>query len=280
MFVPFLFELRTVLDWMLVKTSLKFREWVLVESILAQVYSIRTERLFERDNEPRGSQIQKWKKILIGGGITLFLIVVLWFPLLLFAFSGSLGASNIPQEISISLHLGTYEPLYKSKIGSSKIFQFKDSEFQSVLNQYEKSSKALTLLKDFVATDFVAARFDRNSLTTWNISPPNKEKMVTDLQKGRLKKCRIEYKVTRRSWRGLGIEQIFGSLEVALDQDIRDKFVTALTSDLSDDTASTAVEVPQILPKILMVQNQGKFRVVDELSLGKSKRKNSFCYKN
>jgi Piezo non-specific cation channel, R-Ras-binding domain len=36
MIIPFLFELRTVLDWIFVKTSLTFFEWVRVESIYAQ----------------------------------------------------------------------------------------------------------------------------------------------------------------------------------------------------------------------------------------------------
>lgn len=67
MLTPFLFELRTVIDWMFTETSLIFSEWMRVEAINAQVFQIKCLRLWMENDAQRGEKRKHWKKFLVGG---------------------------------------------------------------------------------------------------------------------------------------------------------------------------------------------------------------------
>lgn len=122
--IPFLFELRTLMDWVWTDTSFSVFDWLKMEDIFANVYQLKCSRVFEdRMPVPRGQKRKPLMKYLMGGIMVLSLIILIWFPLALFAFSGAVGEPNIPYDVTVSLRIGPYEPVYTMSAQNSKIFE-------------------------------------------------------------------------------------------------------------------------------------------------------------
>lgn len=269
MIFPFLFELRTVLDWMFVKTSLTFFEWIRVESIFAQVFAIKSKRMRARNANPRGIKMQTWKKILLGGGITALLIGVIWFPLVLFAVSSSLGTPNNPREVNVHFQFGIYEPIYKATVMQAEIHQFTSEEWKKFSGLYEKYLPAKSFLQDYEANDLVAMHFSRNSSTLWGASPPNSELLIAALKDDGSISVRFEYKIWRNNFGDYGREALQGETEYKIeDQKIKESLIRMLTNP----NEAEPVVIPSIFPKIMLMRNKGRFENIEELLSGKTEK--------
>lgn len=261
MIIPFLFELRTVLDWIFVKTSLTFFEWVRVESIYAQVYTIKSRRIRVHNENPRGKSLSNWKKLLVGGGITALLIAVIWFPLILFAYSTSYGKPNIPQVVVVNFQFGTYDPIYKAELMHTNIHQFTQTDWNTLMSIYARNPTAKAFLEDFEPEDVVAIHLVSDSSTMWSVSPPNAKQMIKDIKNGKLKSCRFEYRISRNSVLIAGLEEIKGEVEYKLNDDVRKNLVAML----SNSSEAKPVLIPSIFPKLLLAKNTGLFEPISDL---------------
>lgn len=267
--IPILFEIRVLIDWMCTETSLEFSEWVRVESIYAQVYQIKCQRLYAETSSRRGEKKAHWKKYLHGGALTSLLIAIIWFPLILFALSPALGKPNIPSKITMSLQLGSYEPIYEFEATQSSIRQFRSSEWITTLSLYDKNPSALYFLQDYEADCLIAARFSANSSSSWNISPPSADKIVSDIKDGTLKYCQLSWKISRKTF-AKSLEIVQSSSDILLDETVRE----GLISMLENPEEAKPVVIENIFQKIVMQKN-GKLSIVPELlpgSNGKVKR--------
>lgn len=159
--IPFLFELRSIIDWMFTPTSLKFYEWVRVESIYAQVFEIKCNREDLAKRPPRGQPFSNLLKLLVGGGITFLLIFILWFPLFLFAYSPALGQANIPRDITINFQLGNYESVFTAQSTQSNVHQFTELDYTKIRGLYEKHQQAKEFLGEYEAVDTVGVVFNK-----------------------------------------------------------------------------------------------------------------------
>lgn len=250
MAIPILFELRTVLDWALTETTLLFHEWMKVEAIFAQVFKVKCIREIHSKSTKRGQKQKNRAKFLVGGGITLFLLGVLWFPLVLFAFSSALGNSNVPYEFSVSLQIGSYEPLFKVEATSANIQVFDNSDWNKLIGIYSKYQDAMTFLEDYEASDIVAVSLSTNSTSLWNVSPPNAAKMINDIKKAIARKISLSYRISRKN----APESIFGVFEANIvGQAMRDELVDML----ENPDEEKFLMIPSIFPKLLNIRNKG-----------------------
>lgn len=259
MWIPFLFELRTVIDWMFTDTSLLFTEWVRIESIYAQVFGIKCKRLRNQHEFQRGVKRSCLIKYFIGGAVTIFLLVLLWFPLILFAVSPSLGHPNIPQKFTVTLQIGDFEPLFRVEANKANIHQFDDNVWKSLLNVYRKSPSASGFLKDYVAADVVAVNLNINSSSLWSATPPNIEKMTEALNKGFLKAAEFKYKIFRPIGQSNEPDTIYSSTEVLLEDTVCKRLATMLSN------VDGEVIIPFLFPKLINLQNSGHIRELPEL---------------
>lgn len=124
MSTPFLFELRTLMDWIWTDSSMPLFEWLKMEDIFANVYELKCSRQMEKDfPSPRGQAKSSFTKYLMGGGFLCAIVALVWGPLALFALGNTVGEPNIPYEIKVSLRIGPYEPVYMMSAQSSQIHQ-------------------------------------------------------------------------------------------------------------------------------------------------------------
>lgn len=260
MLTPFLFELRTVIDFMFTETSLTFAEWVRVEAIYAQVYQIKCFRVWMERDLLRGLKRPFYRKLIIGSFLTVLLMGALWIPLVFFAIIPALGQPNPPVEVNVSFEVGSFVPLYQVKVAESNIEKLQETEWNKIVSLYDKESEASVFLKEFSMSDVVVVSLMTTSASSWNISPPSLKIMVDDLKSGKVTRCRFKYGISRNISDNTGSKIMEASVDLKLSQDLRFN----LTEMLANDTQNM-IEIPNIFPKILAARNNGKLSHVREL---------------
>lgn len=122
MLTPFLFELRTLMDWIWTDSSMPLFEWLKMEDVFASIYELKCSREKEKLNKtPRGQPEGAFSKYLTGGFFLIAIIALVWGPLALFALGNTVGSSNVPYEVRTTLRIGPYEPVYSMSAQSSQI---------------------------------------------------------------------------------------------------------------------------------------------------------------
>jgi hypothetical protein len=79
--IPFLFELRTLLDWMCTRTALNVFETFKLEDIYQMLYVTQVDIVFYRAPRKRGQQQPLWYKTVYGFLYFLFMMVCVFTPL-------------------------------------------------------------------------------------------------------------------------------------------------------------------------------------------------------
>nr|XP_050856683.1 piezo-type mechanosensitive ion channel component isoform X5 [Vespula vulgaris] len=198
MLVPFLFELRAVMDWIWTDTSMTIMDWFKMEDIFASIYQIKCMRGMETDfPQPRGEKKTQMSKYLAGGGALCVIIGLIWFPLLLFALGGTVGVSNLPYEVSMKIAIGPYEPIYSMSAQTSSIMEYKEEEFKNFTDLYTRDKAAITFLENYINTDVAIVKLSTSSGKLWDISPPDKTRLIKELDSSADVVVHIEWTVSR-----------------------------------------------------------------------------------
>lgn len=297
--IPFLMELRTLMDWVWTDTSMTLFDWlkmegksvkilvaqllfynsILLADIFQNVYQLKCSRQMESDlPAPRGQKKGPVVKYLMGGGMILGIIAVIWFPLALFAFSNTVGEPNIPFDVSVSLRLGPYEPVYAMSAQESDIAKLNTNDWENFMKRYSKDKSALTFLSNYEAVDVAAVKLGANSSTIWNISPPDKERLLEDLKENKTLTSRFRYKVQRKthSKENPGIIEDEHMFEFRGN----DSIGLQLIKMLEDTSGSFSVIMPHMIPKYLKVKNSGALKPAHQLIRETSADDDELNYRN
>ncbi|XP_015610142.1 piezo-type mechanosensitive ion channel component isoform X3 [Cephus cinctus] len=200
MLVPFLFELRAVMDWIWTDTSMTIMDWFKMEDIFASIYQIKCMRGVESDYpQPRGVKKKQLSKYMVGGGALFLIIGLIWFPLLLFALGGTVGVSNLPYEVSMKIRVGPYEPIYTMSAQNSSILRYSQADFQNLTNNYANDKSAITFLENYIYTDVAAVKLSGSSRKLWAISPPDRARLKAELESDSIVTIHVEWTVARKT---------------------------------------------------------------------------------
>ncbi|XP_011880859.1 PREDICTED: piezo-type mechanosensitive ion channel component 1 isoform X3 [Vollenhovia emeryi] len=183
MLVPFLFELRAAMDWIWTNTSMTIMDWFKMEDIFASIYQIKCMRGVESEYpQPRGVKKKQMSKYLIGGSVLLLIIGLIWFPLLLFALGSTVGKSNLPYDVSIKVRIGPYEPIYSMSAQGNSIIEYTEEQYKYLSTTlYATEKSAVTFFENYIHSDVAAVRFGTFSRKLWDISLPDKERLISEL---------------------------------------------------------------------------------------------------
>lgn len=105
--VPFLYELRCVLDWSCTTTSLTMYDWLKLEDIYSSLYLVKCDAKLNRANHQQGQKQTKMTKFC--GGICLFfvLICVIWAPMLMYSSGNPTNIANPIKEAAVQIDIKT-----------------------------------------------------------------------------------------------------------------------------------------------------------------------------
>ncbi|KFP72525.1 Piezo-type mechanosensitive ion channel component 1, partial [Acanthisitta chloris] len=190
--VPFLVELRAVMDWVWTDTTLSLSNWMCVDDIYANIFIIKCSRETEKKYpQPKGQKKKKIVKYGMGGLIILFLVAIIWFPLLFMSLVRSVvGVVNHPIDVTVTLQLGGYEPLFTMSAQQQSIEPFTPQEYEAltakVVSELCRSrwQVAMQFISLYDYEDIVTAHIEGSSGSLWSISPPSREQMRRELQNG------------------------------------------------------------------------------------------------
>ncbi|XP_060233165.1 piezo-type mechanosensitive ion channel component 2 isoform X4 [Meriones unguiculatus] len=181
--VPFLTELRAVMDWVWTDTTLSLSSWICVEDIYAHIFILKCWRESEkRYPQPRGQKKKKAVKYGMGGMIIVLLICIVWFPLLFMSLIKSVaGVINQPLDVSVTITLGGYQPIFTMSAQQSQLKVMDGTKYGAFIKSFTTNTGAMQFLENYEREDITVAELEGNSNSLWTISPPSKQKMIQEL---------------------------------------------------------------------------------------------------
>uniref|UniRef100_A0A3Q3G4S3 Piezo non-specific cation channel R-Ras-binding domain-containing protein n=1 Tax=Labrus bergylta TaxID=56723 RepID=A0A3Q3G4S3_9LABR len=169
--VPFLTELRAVMDWVWTDTTLSLSSWICVEDVYAHCFVLKCWRESEkRYPQPRGQKKKRVVKYGMGGLIVLLLICIVWFPLLFMSLVKSVaGVVNRPLDVSLTITLGGFQPIFTMSAQQNQLRDLTEEDFSWL------SQSALQFLEAYGPEDVTVAELQGSSNSLWTISPPSRQ---------------------------------------------------------------------------------------------------------
>lgn len=213
--------------------------------------------------QPRGTPKSKLSKYFMGGGMLFGLIALIWFPLALFALGNTVGEPNIPYDVTVSLRLGPYESVYAMSAQDTNIVSFTEPSWLSLHTQYQKDRTALTFLANYEAADVTAIVLGANSTSIWNISPPDRIRLLEDLLSNNTLTCRFKFTVSRVTYskENPGIITDERSFELEQSDPNRKTLIAMLENKVPEDRFI----MPFLMPKFFKVKSAGSLKPITQL---------------
>lgn len=236
MMIPFIFELRIIIDWCTSTTSMPLGDWFTLEDIRAALYSrdldIQKEK---RHPRPEGQRLPQGSKCLKGVIILFFIVLVIWLPLLLFSSGSPQVKPNPVDRMTMSVSFFGYSPVYVNNavVGKIGVNNFNDYQRENSLI-YSPMRKRYTQV----------ASLPEFSQDNWAISPPGKESLVAALLEGSETVSIVTDVVIMRG-DGSNFDYRYERVLTTPEK--------AIVVDLLVSTSSIFVEIPRCFPRYIAI---------------------------
>ncbi|CAL1533266.1 unnamed protein product [Lymnaea stagnalis] len=271
--IPFLLELRALMDWIWTDSTLAIGNWLQMEDIYANIFVLKCWREIEKAY-PTERAIKKRSLIkYISGGILLVVVVfIIWFPLVFFSFFNAVFISNPPFEATMSVSIGGYQPMFMTTALGDSIRTLTDAEFSTLKTHYSRDRKAYSFLSGYDASDVSLVSFDGKSLAIWGISPASQKSLIADLQNDNSTHklmMTVENKFQREPDKSLPGE-VSNLYEVNLRdkmyEDVRHKFAAMIQT--ANSSTNYSVTIRKLFPRFLRLASSTKAIITDVLISG------------
>eukprot|EP01080_Neovahlkampfia_damariscottae_P010191 gene10191-2610_t len=176
--IPFIYELKMLLDWSLTPTSLTWYYWMKLEDIHATIFRRKLENDYWRNlNPPRPIGEKQSSLIKIGGGFTGFILIcgIIFFPLLFFSSINPIQTDFNSIEIATTeISLQGYGQLFKNHFVKEKAGNYIRQTSLDPKYQFTGLDPNLDQLQIISTTDY--------SENYWTISNPAREGLIQRLK--------------------------------------------------------------------------------------------------
>ncbi|XP_063742823.1 piezo-type mechanosensitive ion channel component 2 isoform X2 [Eleginops maclovinus] len=261
--VPFLTELRAVMDWVWTDTSLSLSSWICVEDIYAHIFILKCWRESEkRYPQPRGQKKKKVVKYGMGGMIVVLLICIVWFPLLFMSLVKSVaGVVNTPLDVSFSITLAGFQPIFTMSAQQKQLQNVSTVQYNKFLQRYKKNDDALQWLESYSKDDLIIAELKGSSNSLWTISPPSRKNLIEMLNSDEEFPITVAWSVQRNLTFGAKAEIASGKRVTALDSETKKELIEILNG-----TGTTSqVILKEIFPRFIRAPSDSDAKSVDHL---------------
>ncbi|CAJ0565008.1 unnamed protein product, partial [Mesorhabditis spiculigera] len=269
MAVPFLFELRTAIDWTWTDTSMPLFDFFNMENFYSTIYNLKCGRQFEQSYPaPRGEAKGSLIKYLMGIPMILFIVIIIWCPLIAFSLLNRLGTVLTPNTAQMTISVEGYPPLYSIQAQGNELRPLTFTELDGLKTSFskaflpgndssvQKSRSAVSFLDDYSPADTLKVLFRPESEQLWDISKESLEAMRFALQ-NQTNDMEIQVRVSfTRPRQDSSKEPVTHTSEFSYKMPnnsvTRQQLVAALMSSGGE------VIVPNAIPVYLIVPNEGE----------------------
>lgn len=263
--VPFLVELRAVMDWVWTDTTLSLSDWMCVEDIYANIFIIKCSRETEKKYpQPKGQKKKKIVKYGMGGLIIFFLICIIWFPLLFISLVRSVvGVVNHPTDVTVTFKLGGYEPLFTMSVQQQSIKPFTAAEYDELTKTFGDNAVAMQFITLYSYEDIVTAMIEGSSGSVWRISPPSRQEVIKELLGSSVDlTLRLAWTFQRDLGKGGTVEHTFGKHSIDLEpgNPVRAELASLLIGNRTEP-----VLIPNMFPNYMRAPNGAEAKPVSQL---------------
>uniref|UniRef100_A0A8C9RYN6 Piezo type mechanosensitive ion channel component 2 n=1 Tax=Scleropages formosus TaxID=113540 RepID=A0A8C9RYN6_SCLFO len=264
--VPFLTELRAVMDWVWTDTTLSLSSWICVEDIYAHIFVLKCWRESEkRYPQPRGQKKKKVVKYGMGGMIVVLLICIVWFPLLFMSLVKSVaGVVNKPLDVSVTITLGGFQPIFTMSAQQNQLKDTSSQHFRNFKDEYQNNDSAQQFLDAYTYEDLTIAELEGNSNSMWTISPPSRENLIELLGKDGEFPITMALSVQRNLTLGAKAEVASYKHIAYLGNNTKKELLHLLNG-----TRNEPVSIPHIFPCYIRAPSTSEAKPVSQLYTGK-----------
>jgi hypothetical protein len=261
--VPFLWDLRMLLDWTFSRTTLSFDDFVKVENIAAVVYSRYGN--IEGSNETRGYALPFSKKVVSGFLLFAVCILLIFFPLMYYStFNPSVGP-NYVTAVQGRLEVETFGDLYTSGVQAAPASTLISAGLRAALERLYAAWFVTGLLSSTVDTQLVS--LESCSSTLWSVSPSGRSAMAAvlrnhlrdpDLYSPLVLNFLVTIQQSRLIATGSGSNQLIFTIEPDAEQMlqvIENSTKTALTAD--SPQSSFSLDLPHFFEPTVVGAGDG-----------------------
>ncbi|KAL0437535.1 UNVERIFIED_CONTAM: Piezo-type mechanosensitive ion channel [Sesamum radiatum] len=170
--LPFLYELRCVLDWSCTTTSLTMYDWLKLEDINASLYLVKCDNVLNRASHKQGEKQTKMTKFCNGICLFFILMCVIWAPMLMYSSGNPTNIANPINDASFQLDIKTnggrltlYQTTLCERIAWDNVNADADLDPQHYLDSYnvkdiqliccQADASSLWLVPDVVQKQFI-----------------------------------------------------------------------------------------------------------------------------
>ncbi|XP_047446292.1 piezo-type mechanosensitive ion channel component 2 isoform X2 [Mugil cephalus] len=261
--VPFLTELRAVMDWVWTDTSLSLSSWICVEDIYAHIFILKCWRESEkRYPQPRGQKKKKVVKYGMGGMIVVLLICIVWFPLLFMSLVKSVaGVVNAPLDVSLTITLAGFQPIFTMSAQQKQLQIVEEPEFSKFKNLYSREDNAMQWLEGYMKEDLIIAKLKGSSNSLWTISPPSRANLIDMLNSNEDFPITVSWAVQRNLSLGAKAETAYGKKVTNLEENTKQELIRLLNGTGS----SLQVTLTDIFPRFIRAPSDSDATPVEQL---------------
>ncbi|XP_065421309.1 piezo-type mechanosensitive ion channel component 2-like [Chrysemys picta bellii] len=267
--VPFLTELRAVMDWVWTDTTLSLSSWICVEDLYANIFIMKCLRESEKKYpQPSGQKKKMIVKYGIGGCIVFILVCIVWFPLLLMSLVKSVaGVTNQPLDVSVKITISGYESLFTMSAQQRNLIPFSPAAYNELANQYALHPSAMQFIVNYSPEDIVTAKIKSNASLLWSISPASREAMMDELSSSTAVYINFHWTILRNASLVKNVEASGKHTVRYEEKEIREQIVQMLNG-----TRKEPILLPGVVPRYLRATAGAEARTAHRLQVAHSQK--------
>ncbi|CAH8465090.1 unnamed protein product [Dicrocoelium dendriticum] len=172
--IPFLYELRNVMDWMWTNSALSLYHWMELEDIYCKIFVLKCWRRSEiAYPTPRGVNRPVGKKALVGGLLLAFFFLCFWGPMTLSSFIGVTFDFNPPVLCTFGFTFAGFSRAFEFDSREGNILTIRHDVLEDFTRCHEKDQQTVGFLHNFESNDIRYITIDGFSSSIWAITPPS-----------------------------------------------------------------------------------------------------------
>jgi piezo-type mechanosensitive ion channel component 1/2 len=267
--VPFLWEMKVIIDWTVTSTCLDLFQWFKLDDAFNYLYQCQIQN---KDRGQKREYLQRpwYEKFFQGFCFAFALILVILAPILLFSGINPIMVKNpvLSGQMQMSLELNqngnSYSILHTQAFNIQRL---DESDFGSLTLLFSEGSTK------FEREDMQKMYFSPYSEMGWSISPPSLQKFIDDYNQ--LQPSPQSFFEVKTSW-SFKRENPIGNEQTG--QEIRSRLLISQLQPVIDllsqkrpsenATGSTSrISVPNVFPKLLKLGGTQQSHIMDAISL-------------